>query len=77
MTSKQKKIVFNLKDVNTDPFFIDNVPREIMIYEKTNKVVSLGMVVNALSMVKRNNFFVEKGIREKFDAHWPRLDKCI
>lgn len=77
MTSKQKKIVFNLKDVNTNPLFIDNVPRDIMIYEKTNKVISLGMVSNALGLVNKNNLFVKRGLREKFDIHWPRLDKCI
>jgi len=77
MPTKQKKTVYNLKDVNDAPIFIDIVPRDIMIYQNVNKKMSLFMVENAMTRVNRHNYFIKCGIYKEFDKQWPRLDNCI
>lgn len=77
MPTEQKKTVYNLKDVNDAPIFIDMVPRDIMIYQAVNKKMSLFMVENALTRVNRYNYFIKHGGHKEFDKQWPRLDKCI
>jgi hypothetical protein len=77
MSSKQKKTVYNLKDVNDAPIFIDMVPRDIMLYQEVNKKMSLFMVEHALRRVNKHNYLIKHGRYKVFDNEWPRLDKCI
>ena len=77
MPTKQKKTVYNLKDVNDAPIFIDMVPRDIMIYQAVNKKFSLYMVENAMTRVDRHNYFIKHDVYKEFYKQWPRLDNCI
>lgn len=51
-----KKIVFNLGDVNKAPELINDLPEDIMHYQRFNKRFSIYMVENAYSVCAYNNF---------------------
>ena len=52
----QKKIVFNLRDVNKAPELVSDLPRDIMHYQRFYKRFSIYMVENAYSVCAHNNF---------------------
>lgn len=52
----QKKIVFNLSDVNKAPELVSDIPRDIMQYQRFYKRFSIYMVENAYYVCALNNF---------------------
>lgn len=52
----QKKIVFNLGDVNKAPELVEGVSPSCMFYQKYDKRFSLYMVENAYATCALNNF---------------------
>lgn len=52
----QKKIVFNLGDVNKAPQLVKGVPQSHMFYQQYDKRISLYMVENAYALCALNNF---------------------
>lgn len=55
MSNPKNKIVVNLSDIDKNPVFIHNLPKNLLLYKEYNKKVSLFMVQHALYVTEHNN----------------------